>query len=266
MMKSITVSDFKSESLSDPKIKVICLNRPEVKNAFHPEMIQELTEAFLSLSKQNDIKAILLKGSGTSFCAGADLNWMKEMVNYSFAENKQDSYLLWNMFEAILKCECPVVGLIHGAVYGGAIGLVACCDYVIADVKTQYCFSEVRLGLAPAVISSFVLNKISAALVRPYMLTAQVFNNLESLRMGLIHEEIDFVSSSNVFEAIAENRLRCFSGNGLVAMRETKKLIQTIADGASWKEQKDLTTDLISQRRVSEEAQMRLKSFLEKKV
>jgi methylglutaconyl-CoA hydratase len=265
-MKSISVSDFISDSIIDSNIKVICLNRPQVKNAFHPEMIQELTEVFLSLSNQKDIKAILLKGAGTSFCAGADLNWMKEMVKYSFDENKQDSYRLWDMFEAILKCECPVIGLIHGAVYGGALGLVACCDYVIADVKTQYCFSEVKLGLAPAVISSFVLNKISAACVRPYMLTAQVFNNQESLRMGLVHEEIDFVSSDLAFEKIAENRLRCFSANGLTAMRETKKLIQRITDGASWKEQKELTTDLISQRRVSEEAQMRLKSFLEKKV
>lgn len=252
-MKHLKIEAFKN----DPEIQVISLNRPEVKNAFHPEMIEEITRVFQSLQSDLKTKAIILKGEGTAFCAGADLNWMKEMVNYTFEQNIKDSEKLWDMFDAIIQCPIPVIGVLHGAVYGGALGLAACCDYVIAEAKTQFCFSEVKLGLAPAVISSFVFRKVADGFARPFMLSAEVFKAESALRIGLVHQ------IPENFENWPEE-IKKFSGNGVEAMRETKKLLNQVTLKPSWAEQKSLTTKVISQRRVSAEAQLRLKKFIEK--
>lgn len=241
----------------DAEVKVVSLNRPDVKNAFHPEMISEITEVFKNIQNEKKIKFILLKGEGNIFCSGADLNWMKEMVQYSFEQNIKDSEKLWQMFEAILHCDTPVVGLASGAVYGGAMGLLACCDYVLASEETQFCFSEVKLGLAPAVISSFILKKLSDAQVRPYMLSAEVFNANEAKNMGFIHR----VTQKDSLEKEA---LKKFSANGLEAMRETKKLLNKINKGLSWNDQKTATTTVISERRMSPEGQARLTKYLNK--
>lgn len=253
-MSHLKIEAFKN----DPEIQLISLNRPEVKNAFHPEMIAEITDVFSKISSDSKTKAIILKGEGTVFCAGADLNWMKEMVNYNFEQNVKDSKKLWDMFDSIVHCPIPVIGVLHGAVYGGALGLAACCDYVIAEAKTQFCFSEVKLGLAPAVISSFVFRKISDGFARPLMLSAEVFGTDVALRMGLVHQV------SNNFEAWPDE-IKKFSGNGTEAMRETKKLLNQITERPSWDDQERLTTRVISERRVSAEAQARLKKFIDKK-
>lgn len=251
-MKFVTVGNL----AGDDSIKVVSLNRPEVKNAFHPDMIKEITETFHNLNSEKNIKAILLRGEGTAFCSGADLNWMKEMVNYTFAENVQDSEKLWAMFEAIAFCSIPVVGIVHGAVYGGALGLMAACDYVYAEVQTKYCFSEVKLGLAPAVISSFVLRKISDSHARALKISAEVFSTEKALMIGLAHS-----SFSGAADLIAIGKT--FSANGLEGMKETKKLLNEI-ENADWAKQKHLTTKVISERRMSVEGQGRLKKFLEK--
>ncbi|MFZ3231223.1 MAG: enoyl-CoA hydratase-related protein, partial [Pseudobdellovibrio sp.] len=248
---------LKIENLvSDEQIKVVSLNRADVKNAFHPEMIQEVTVAFQKFNLEPKLKAVILKGEGTVFCSGADLNWMKEMVKYSFEQNVEDSEKLWQMFEAIAFCSVPVVGVIHGAVYGGALGLAAACDYVLAEAQTKFCFSEVKVGLAPAVISSFILRKTSDSHVRALMLSAEVFNSEKAQKIGLVHSEFagnaDLVSIAKVF-----------SGNGLEAMKETKKLLNEI-QAADWAKQKKLTTKVISERRMSLEGQTRLNKFLEK--
>lgn len=253
-MKHLKIEAFKN----DPEMQVVSLNRPEVKNAFHPEMIAEITETFSKLASDSKTKAIILKGEGTVFCAGADLNWMKEMVNYTFEQNIKDSKKLWDMFDSIIQCPIPVIGILHGAVYGGALGLAACCDYVIADTKTQFCFSEVKLGLAPAVISSFVFRKIADGFARPLMLSAEVFGTETALRMGLVHQ------MPTAFESWADE-LKKFSSNGLEAMKETKKLLNQITERPSWDDQERLTTRVISERRISSEAQARLKKFIEKK-
>ncbi len=237
--------------------KIISLNRPEVKNAFHPEMIAEITTTFQNLNSEKNIKAVLLKGEGNIFCAGADLNWMKEMVNYTFEQNISDSEKLWDMFEAIKNCEIPVIVKAMGSVFGGALGILACADYVYATENTKFCFSEVKLGLAPAVISSFVMRKCSDCHIRPLMLSAEVFDTSAAEGVGLIHRRFH---SDMADLAILEN----FEDNGIEAMRETKKLLNQIAN-ASWAEQKKLTTTVISQRRTSVEAQARLKKFLDKK-
>lgn len=248
-----------SHDINDNTIKIVELNKPELKNAFNPEMIAEITETFKKLSLDKSVRAVILKGTGTAFCAGADLNWMKSMVDFSFEQNIKDSEKLWDMFEAIALCEAPVIGLVHGAAFGGALGLIAACDYVIADAATKYCFSEVKLGLSPAVISSFILRKCSDSQVRPYMLNAEVFDSATAQRLGLVH------AIKNLEEGLAEARK--FSSLGLEAIRETKKLLNNIEiskAGSSWATQKKLTTTVISERRMSKEGQKRLKGFLNK--
>ena len=234
----------------------VTLNRPDVKNAFHPEMIQELTDTFLACSKNKSLRAIFLKGEGTAFCAGADLNWMKEMIQFSFDENKKDSEKLWQMFEAIAFCEVPAIGIVHGAVFGGALGLLACCDYVFAETGTKFCFSEVKLGLAPAVISSFIRRKVADGFARSLMLSAEVFSAEKAQSCGLVHE---------IFKGATDMALmhQKFSGQGIEALRETKKLLNALPS-LNWAEQKNLTTTVISERRTSAEGQSRLKSFLGK--
>ncbi len=246
---------IKIEQLND--YKIVKLNRPEVKNAFHPDMIAEITEIFQQLNNEKNIKAVILSGEGSVFCAGADLHWMKEMVKYNLEENLNDSAKLWNMFEAVRVCERPILGVLQGAVYGGALGLVACCDYVFAEEKTQFCFSEVKLGLAPAVISSFLLKKIPDAFIRPLMLSAEVFNTEKAKSIGLVH---------TVFNGFFdfENSIKAFNQNGLQAMCETKKLLNQLPT-ASWDQQKTKTTQVISERRVSAEGQNFLQKFIQKK-
>lgn len=248
-----------SSDLNDNSIKIVELNKPELKNAFNPEMISEITETFQKLSKDKTVRAVVLRGAGTAFCAGADLNWMKSMVDFSFEQNIKDSEKLWEMFEAIALCEAPVIGLIHGAAFGGALGLIAACDYVFAEEKTKFCFSEVRLGLSPAVISSFILRKCSDSQVRPYMLNAEIFDAATAQRLGLVH------SVKTLEDGLTEARK--FSDLGLEAIRETKKLLNNIEiskAGSSWATQKKLTTTVISERRMSKEGQERLKGFLNK--
>lgn len=244
----------------DQSIKIVELNRPEIKNAFNPEMISELTQTFQKLSSDDQTKLIVLKGSGTAFCAGADLNWMKSMAQFTFEQNIADSEKLWEMFEAIAFCHKPVVGIIHGAAFGGALGLIACCDHVIAEEKTKFCFSEVKLGLSPAVISAFILRKCSDASVRPYMLNAEIFDAPTALRIGLVHQV-------QVGLETWPETVRKYSALGTEAIRETKKLLNEIElskNTISWGKQKALTTKVISERRMSVEGQARLKDFLNK--
>lgn len=241
----------------DAAIKVVSLNRPEIKNAFDSAMIKEVTDVFTSLSHESVLKAIVLRGEGTAFCSGADLNWMKQMVNYSFEENVQDSEKLWNMFEAIAFCPVPVIGIIHGAVYGGALGLVAACDYVFAEEQTKFCFSEVKVGLAPAVISSYVLRKISDNQARALMISGDVFTTEKAVHIGLCHTKFSGAADVSAM-------MKTFIANGTEAMKATKKLLNEISN-ADWVTQKKLTTKVISERRMSNEGQERLKKFLDKK-
>ena len=246
-MKFLKIDDFQD-------CKFVMLNRPDVKNAFHPEMIKEITETFLSLSQDKKLRAIFFGGEGSVFCAGADLNWMKTMIDFTLEENIQDSEKLWKMFEAILFCEVPVIGISQGSVFGGALGLLACCDYVFAEAETKFCFSEVKLGLAPAVISSFILKKLSDGFIRPFMLSGEIFTAEKAQQSGLVHA---------IYKGPYERAhlAKQFTANGLEAMRETKKLLNLISN-QTWQQQKVSTTKVISERRTSAEGQERLRNFL----
>ena len=234
------------------------LNRPDVRNAFNEEMIEEMRQCFESLKSNQDIRCVVLGGEGASFCAGGDLNWMKSMVNYSQKENVQDSVKLYEMYQALKDIPVPVITLVHGHAMGGALGLIAASDIVLAETETQLCFSEVRLGLAPAVISAFVKDKILPRDMSRYFLTAEVFNAQRGFEMGLIHEFGTLEDMKNLLEKIAKK----IGNNGPRAVRETKKMISDLADGSKVKER---TTELIADLRVSPEGQEGLAAFFEKR-
>lgn len=242
------------------QVAYVKLHRPEVRNAFNPEMIAELTQLFLDLDKRTDLRVVTLSGEGKTFCAGADLGWMKEMANFTYEQNIQDSQKLFAMFEAIANCSLPVIGSIHGAAFGGAMGLIACCDEVLVDETTEFCFSEVKLGLAPAVISSFILRKASVGFVRPLMLSGVVFDCEDAYLSGLIHQ----VVPTGEMAAALQSLVQTYAEAGPEAVRATKKLIDQV-QSHSWAEQKKLTTQVIAERRVSAEGQEGLKSFFERR-
>lgn len=244
----------------EKNIALVSLNRPEIRNAFDPSLIQKLTEIFQGFAQRTDLRAVVLSGEGKVFCAGADLNWMKSMVNYSLEQNQQDSHKLFEMFESIWNCPMPVIGLVHGAAFGGALGLMAACDYVIAEEKTQMCFSEVRIGIAPAVIAGFILQKISPGSVSHLMISGKVFSPKEVLGTGLVH---DIVAETHLAEALSKT-VRLFQDAGPEAVRETKKLLRKLPS-LNWSETKSATSQVIAERRVSAEGQEGLKSFLEKR-
>lgn len=258
-MNFIRIEKFEN----DPLIKIVFLNRPEVRNAFHPEMISEITTFFTNENSENKSKLILIRGEGKAFCAGADLNWMKDMVNYSLEENVADSTKLWDMFEAIHSCQIPVIAQAHGAVFGGALGLLSACDYVLCQDKTQFCFSEVKLGLAPAVISGHISKKIPDAFFRPLMLSAEVFDAQQAKQIGLVHH---VYSDQNKISDEISAVIKTFSGNGSTAMKETKKLLNKLLSdqisGQNSEIRKNECVRVISERRMSLEGQERMKKFL----
>lgn len=241
------------------QIAHVTLVRPDIRNAFNPEMIASLTNSFKKISSDANIRAVVLSGDGKVFCAGADLNWMKSMVNFSLQENKKDSAQLFDMFNAIYNCPCPVIGMVQGAAFGGALGLMACCDVVIADENAKLCFSEVKIGIAPAVISAFVLKKTTLGHVGHLMMTGLEFSAAEAKNLGLAH----FVVPVEKMQVEKDKVLKSILESGPEAVRATKKLIKDVAQ-SDVGVLKEVTTEVIAERRVSQEGQAGLKSFLDK--
>lgn len=249
--------------IQEDSIARVTLNRPEARNAFQPEMIAEITKAFKDIQKNKTLRAVVLSGSGTNFCAGADLDWMKSMAKYTLAQNQKDAEKLYSMFAAIRDCDVPVIGKVHGAVFGGALGLLSVCDVVLAESKTMFCFSEVKLGLAPAVISGFVAKKMHKSDMHRYFLTGSVFHADEAKSSGLIHIVVESPQLlDQATQAFLENEILVA---GPIAVRETKKLLRALEAAPSEAKTKTMTTKLIAKLRVSSEGQEGLKSFFEKR-
>jgi methylglutaconyl-CoA hydratase len=236
----------------------VWLNRPELHNAFNAEVISELTTLFLEMAKDADLRLVVLGGKGASFSAGADLNWMKSMKEASEEENYQDAKKLAGLFEAINNLPVPVLGRIHGAALGGGSGLVSVCDYAIGCEKTLLGFTEVRLGLIPAVISPYVISKIGESQARAWFLSGEKFSADIGLRMGLLHE----VTTLDKIDTAVDERVSSFLKAGPVAAREAKNLIRVVKPFNHFHEQ---TCRLIAKRRVSKEGQEGMSSLLEKK-
>lgn len=243
------------------RVTYVTLNRPEIRNAFDAKMISELTQAFKDLAHNRECSVVVLRGEGKSFCSGADLTYMKAMAAFSLAENEADAQSLDYMFWAMRSLPQAVMAKLHGHAMGGALGLTALCDVAAAVEGTQFCFSEARLGLAPAVISPYVLEKMSPGLARRYMLTAEVFGAEEAMRSGLV----DFVGNDASVETFIDATVKALSENGPEAVRATKNLVREIGMQSNWILKRAITTKVIAERRVSAEGQEGLHGFLEKR-
>jgi methylglutaconyl-CoA hydratase len=234
----------------------VTLNRPDVHNAFNDELIAEAIELFGAIGTR-DARAVVLRGTGPNFCAGADLNWMSRMVSYTRDENVRDSSLLAKMYALIDECPLPVIGRIQGAAIGGGVGLVAVCDIAIAAPDCKFGLSEVKLGILPAVISPYVIGKIGRTHARALFLTGERFDSERALRIGLVHRVADDL------DAAVGDVVKQLTTSGPEAVRECKKLIAYIsshelADAIPY------TIDAIATRRVSEEGQSGMTAFLKK--
>ncbi len=231
----------------------VVLNRPDVHNAFNAGMIAELCDAFHMLGRQEVVRVIVVSGEGKSFSAGADLNWMKQAAAQDETANRSDAMKMARMFETMNTCPKPVIGLVHGAAFGGGVGLAACCDIVIAKPEAMFGLTEVRLGLIPAVISPFVLAKIGVAASRRYMLSGERFNAEEALRIGLVNE----VTSD--LDAVAGKVVEAFLASAPGAVADIKALI------AEAELTGDLTSARIAARRASDEGREGIGAFLDKR-
>ncbi len=178
-------------STDDRGIASVTLNRPEVRNAMNARLIAEVTDAFTTLGADGGVRAVVVRGAGKAFCAGADLNWMRDVENHSADEVAADSRRLEAMYRAIDECPKTVIARLHGAAMAGALGIASCADVVIAERATKFCVSEVRLGLTPGIISTFVLPKVGASRLRYWAVSAIVFDAEEALRAGLVHRVAD---------------------------------------------------------------------------
>ena len=175
---------IKFETTAD--VATVSLNRPDVRNAMDETTLKELAHCFKALGKPRlSVRVAVIRGIGKDFCAGADIRWMRRAADYPPAKNRKDAYRLVEMLSAIDECPLPVIAMVHGGVYGGGLGIVAACDIVIAEDSTRMSFSECRLGILPAVISSFVLPKIGINHVRRLYLTSELFNMRVARRIGL---------------------------------------------------------------------------------
>lgn len=246
---------------TDIDSKGICtltLNRPDQHNAFDGELIAALISHLKNINENPDIKLMLLKANGKSFSAGADLNWMQRVVEFSEQENFDDAMQLAELMHLLNTLSKPTIAVVHGPVYGGGVGLVACCDMAVATDNAQFCLSEVKLGLIPAVISPYVISAIGERAARRYFLTAESFSAIEAYRLGLISEVCTADDLEDSISHLAENVLN----NSPEAVREAKRLIQITARATVNKPLMEQTAKMIAELRVSEQAQERLQKFL----
>jgi methylglutaconyl-CoA hydratase len=240
----------------------IWLNRPEKHNALNPLMIAELTEAFKRLSAETNTRIIVMRGKGKSFCAGADLNYMKEIAGFGEKENYADAMQLATLFETIYSSPKPVIALVHGAVYGGANGLSAACDIVLAEKETVFAFSEVKLGISPATISPYVIRRCGGAASRELMLTGRRFSAEEAARFLLVNKIVEHQEMEETLQSYVKELLAAAPE----ALAQCKKLIHDV--NSQKKQGSELmaeTAHLIASQRASAEGQEGIAAFFEKR-
>lgn len=238
-------------------VATVTMNRPEVRNALNEELIAELTECYKALGADESIRVIVLKGAGPSFSAGADLAWMRKMAGYTKEENLADAKRAQEMFAVIAACPKATIAQVHGAAIGGGAGLVACCDIAISSDDAQFGFTEVRLGLAPAVIAPFVIEKIGMGHARALFISGERFSASEAYRLGLIHKAVAADKLDDALRETIEDMLKA----GPHAIAAVKGLLGDLAGDL----QADKTAECIARLRASEEGQEGLKAFFEKR-
>lgn len=239
----------------------VTLTRAEMRNAFNDEVIAELTRVFTELGQRDDVRAIVLAAEGPAFCAGADLNWMRRMADYSREENVVDAGKLAEMLRVIYTCPKPTVARVQGDVYAGGMGLVACCDMAVSVDTAGYCLSEVKLGLIPATIGPYVARAMGARAAHRYFLTAERFSAAEAHRIGFVHE----VVSAEQLDAKIDEMVKALTSAGPAAVRACKQLVQDVAEQTIDAALIDRTVQGIADIRASAEGKEGVQSFLQKR-
>ncbi len=242
-------------------VATITLNRPDKRNAFNDEVINELTQAFKFCGEQNDVRVVVLTANGKAFCAGADLNWMRAMADYTRDENLADADKLAQMLATIYHCPKPTIAAIQGDVYAGGMGLVAACDIAISVKSAHFCLSEVKLGLIPATISPYVIRAMGARAAHRYFLTAEVFDAKEAKKIGFIHERVD----EEEFTQTLERMVKTLVNNSPNAVKVCKKLVQDVAYAEIDERLINMTVEGIADIRASDEGIEGVQSFLQKR-
>jgi len=260
----MTVNNESLQTLSihvDQRVATVTLNCPDVRNAFNETTIAEITQVFQALDTDASVRAIVLAANGLAFCAGADLNWMKKMADYTHAENIADAGQLAAMLAAIYRCSKPVVAKVQGDCYAGGMGLVAACDIAVSVDSANYCLSEVKLGLIPATISPYVIKAMGESAARRYFITAERFNAAEAQRIGFVHE----VVTSDMLDSKVAEIVKALVSNSPHAVRQAKRLVQDVASRELTPELIAATVEGIAQIRASDEGREGVRSFLEKR-
>ena len=249
---SVTVQD---------QVARITLTRPEVRNAFNAEVIAQIKSAFEAVGIRDDVRCVVLAAEGSAFCAGADLNWMRRMADYTRDDNLADASELAAMLRAIYECPQPTIARVQGDVYAGGMGLVAACDMAVSVDSAHYCLSEVKLGLIPATISPYVIRAMGARAAHRYFLTAERFSAQEAHRIGLVHE----VTSAEVLDVKMNELTQALVSASPNATRVCKKLVQDVAEREINDALVRMTVEGIADIRASSEGKEGVQSFLQKR-
>lgn len=254
--------DYKTlEVEQKAQIATIWLNRPDIRNAFNEVMISELIKAFKEVSAQEDVQVIILRGKGKAFCAGADLNWMRDVANYTYDENLRESLQLSECFNTIYTCPIPTVAVIHGAAIGGANGLLAACDIAVCEDETVFSLSEVKIGIVPACISPFVIKRVGEYGSKELMLTGRRISGKEAEWFRLVNKSMP----ANEIDSYLENLTSMLLTSGPKAVGHCKVLIDQVSNKITLEEALTYTAGMIAEIRSSEEGQEGMAAFLEKR-
>ena len=247
--------------IDDHGVAQVRLNNPDKHNAFDDEIIGELTEAFVAIVDNSNVRVMVLGSEGKSFSAGADLEWMKRMASYSYDENLRDASALALMLKTLNEIPQPTIARVQGAAFGGAVGLVSCCDMAVAASAASFSLSEVKIGLVPATISPYVIAAIGQRAVRRYFVTAERFDAHRAMEIGLVNEVVDAEQLDQEIARLIDAVL----ANGPEAIIAAKRLVFDIAGKPIDQQLIDSTCETIAAIRVSEQGQEGLQAFLEKR-
>ena len=239
----------------------VILNNPDKHNAFDDQMIIQLTEAFEAVATNSDVRIMLLQSEGKSFSAGADLGWMKRMARYSYQQNLSDTHALAAMLKALHQMPIPTIARVQGAAFGGALGLISCCDIAVASSKASFALSEVKIGLVPSTISPYVIAAIGERHAKRYFMTAERFDANTALQISLVHEAVE----ERFLDDKVEQLITMILSNGPEAVVAAKQLVFAISGKAIDSSLIEHTCEVIAGIRISAEGQEGLNAFLDKR-
>ncbi len=239
----------------------VTLNNPDKHNAFDDHIIAQLTKAFSAVADNPSVRVMLLTSEGKSFSAGADLDWMKRTASYSYQENFKDAQALAEMFKTLHQVPQPTIARVQGAAFGGAVGLISCCDMAVGSGNASFALSEVKIGLVPATISPYVIATIGERSARRYFMTAERFDAQIAQQIGLLSEVVDIENLDDQLSQLVDLLL----ANGPEAVKAAKKLVSHVSEKAITKALIDHTCEVIASIRVSQQGQEGLNAFLDKR-